>query len=300
LAGYIWVNRSRAFTARFFRERWGEVWRGVAEAPVHPHPQCWPENGVSVCWLGHATVLIKFYGVYILTDPVFSRRIGLDLRVGVVGPKRFVAPALRFQQLPHIDVLLLSHAHLDHMDLPTLRRFRQAPFTVTARATADLLADTPLRQAAELGWGDKVTWRGPEGELHIEAFAVKHWGARWRRDRHRGYNGYLLSREGRILIYAGDTAYTPSFAGLRSRGPFELAIMPIAAYNPWVWNHCTPEQALSMADQAGARYLLPVHHQTFKLSDEPMTEPIERMQAALRHEAGRLAVKQIGESFFIT
>jgi L-ascorbate metabolism protein UlaG (beta-lactamase superfamily) len=299
LAGYVWVNRSRAFTARFVRERWAEARRPVATAPVLPQPHFWPENRVLLCWLGHATMLIDFYGVRILTDPVFSRRIGLDLGVVVLGPKRFIAPALRLEQLPAIDILLLSHAHMDHLDLPPLRRFKRAPFTVTARATADLLAGTPMKQATELGWGDKITWQGTKGEVQIQAFEVKHWGARWRSDRHRGYNGYLLAREGRMLIFGGDTAYTPRFAALRSRGPFELAIMPIAGYNPWLWNHCTPEQALRMADQAGARYLVPVHHQTFKLSDEPMNEPMERMQVALRHEADRLALKKIGESFSV-
>jgi L-ascorbate metabolism protein UlaG (beta-lactamase superfamily) len=99
------------------------------------------------------------------------------------------------------------------------------------------------------------------------------------------------------LLFGGDTAQTPAFARLKSSGPYLAAIMPIGAYQPWIWNHCTPEQALAMADAAGARYILPVHHQTFKLSDEPPLEPIERLQAALQEEPERLALRQIGETF---
>ena len=123
------------------------------------------------------------------------------------------------------------------------------------------------------------------------------WGQRWPSEMSRGYNGYVLRREGKAILFAGDTAHTPLFAELRSRGPFEAAIMPIGAYQPWIWNHCSPEQALAMANAARARYLVPVHHQTFRLSEEPMGEPIERLAAALEHEPERLALRKIGESF---
>lgn len=244
-------------------------------------------------------MLINFEGLTILTDPVFSQRIGLDLWLGVLGPKRFVAPPLAIEELPTIDVVVLSHAHLDHLDLPTLTQLAPPAFALTAPATSDLLVSTPLRQATELRWGERTVYRGPKGDLEIEAFEVKHWGARWRRDTYRGYNGYVLSRNGKTLIFTGDTAYTSQFAGLRSRGPFEVAIMPIAAYRPWIRNHCTPEEAVSMANEAGARYLVPVHHSTFKLSEEPMTEPMERLQAALKHEPERIALQRTGETFAV-
>src|SRR5260370_30293070 len=194
-------------------------------------------------------------------------------------------------ELPPIDVLLLSHAHMDHFDLPTLQQFNAETPVVTARLTRDIFASTRLRNITEIGWNERTTFRDGKGELEIEAVEVKHWGRRWPSDLNRGYNGYVLRREGKALIFAGDTARTEAFKGLRGRGPFEAAIMPIGAYRPWIWNHCTPEEALEMANWAGARYIVPMHHQTFRLSDEPMNEPIERLGTAVAKELERLAAR---------
>jgi L-ascorbate metabolism protein UlaG (beta-lactamase superfamily) len=223
--------------------------------------------------------------------------VGISLGLGTAGPKRYIAPALQAKELPPIDVLLLSHAHMDHMDLPTLSHFKSDTFTVTARTTVDVLQSTRLKRLTELGWNERVTFKGTQGELEIQAVEVKHWGARWPSERPRGYNGYILLREERAILFAGDTALTPALGQLHSQGPFDLAIMPIGAYQPWIWNHCTPEQALEMANKASANYILPVHHQTFRLSDEPMSEPIERLQTALQKEPERLALRNPGETF---
>jgi len=266
-------------------------------APVKPTPFKWSDNQVSLAWLGHTSVLINFYGIHILTDPALGKRIGVSLGPGTVGPKRYIAPALDVKELPPIDVLLLSHAHMDHMDVPTLRRFDSGTFTVSAKATDDVLASASLKKITELSWNDRLTFRNKLGELQIEAIEVKHWGQRWPSERVRGYNGYILRREGKAILFGGDTARTSLFSDVRSRGPFKAAIMPIGAYQPWIWNHCTPEQALEMANAAGAEYLLPVHHQTFRLSDEPMNEPIHRLEAALEREPERLALRRVGETF---
>jgi L-ascorbate metabolism protein UlaG (beta-lactamase superfamily) len=116
---------------------------------------------------------------------------------------------------------------------------------------------------------------------------------------HRGYNGYLLERNGRRILFAGDTALTNSFAELRQDGRIDLAIMSIAAYNPWIRSHCTPEQAIEMANAAGAQFIMPVHHQTFRLSFEPLREPIERFKAALKDTPARIALREIGETFVL-
>lgn len=244
-------------------------------------------------------MLLNFFGVTVLTDPVLFPRIGIRLPFFTIGPKRLTKPALQFRDLPPIDLILLSHAHFDHIDTRTLHRFGRRTQVVTAPRTRDLLRGTKLRDINELRWGETTEVRVAEGSLLVRAFRVNHWGARLRRDTHRGYNGYVLERNGRRVIFAGDTALTNSFAELRDGRPYHLAIIGIGAYQPWIRSHCTPEQAIAMADAAGARYLLPVHHQTFKLSFEPFREPIERFTAALRDEPERIALREIGETFVL-
>jgi L-ascorbate metabolism protein UlaG (beta-lactamase superfamily) len=136
-----------------------------------------------------------------------------------------------------------------------------------------------------------------KGTIAIRAFQVKHWGARKQRDDYRGYNGYIMERNGRRILFAGDTAMTDSFAELQQ--PIDLAIMSIGAYNPWIHSHCTPEQAVEMATAAGAQFIMPVHHQTFRLSFEPLHESIERFQAILRNTPERIALREIGETFVL-
>ena len=297
LGAVYWVSTSKRRAARVLRTLIADARRPILAAPTKPTPNCWSDNQISLAWLGHSTVLINFYGIRILTDPAFGSRIGVSLGLGTAGPKRYVAPALRLSELPPIDVLLLSHAHMDHMDLPSLGFFPKQTFTVSAADTTDVIASSGLKQTTELRWGDRTRFQSANGDLEIEAFEVKHWGQRWPSERIRGYNGYVLRREGKTLLFGGDTAHTPLFSNLRSHGPFSAAIMPIGAYDPWIWNHCTPEQAVEMADVAGAQFIVPIHHQTFRLSNEPMTQPIERFEAALQKEPARVAVRQIGETF---
>jgi L-ascorbate metabolism protein UlaG (beta-lactamase superfamily) len=165
-----------------------------------------------------------------------------------------------------------------------------------AKATSDLLPRGYYSSVTELGWNESATIATPRGEVLVRAIEVKHWGARLQRDTYRGYNGFILEREGRRLLIGGDTASTPLFQGHRRFGPFDAAIMPIGAYDPWIRNHCTPEQAVTMADAARARLFIPIHHQSFRLSREPVNEPIERAQSALAAEADRLALRAIGET----
>lgn len=299
-AGGGWLGWSQSRGARWLRRIIADSGRAVTPAPVKPDPAGWSDNAVTICWIGHATVLINFYGLRILTDPTLGNRCGVDLGVGTAGPKRHIAPALSLNELPPLDLVLLSHAHMDHLDLASLSKFLGTTPIVTAKNTSDLLAKARTKPPTELGWGDEFTMKTDRGELRIEAIEVKHWGKRWPDEKiARGYNGYLLRREGRVLLFGGDTADTPLFGDLRARGPFDAAIMPIGAYDPWIHSHCTPEQAVAMANAAGAAYIVPVHHQTFKLSDEPMNEPGERIQAALQREPERLALQRIGETFVV-
>lgn len=294
-----WAGTSSSWGARFLRERAGEIGREVPAAPHTPDPSSWDDNAITLAWLGHATVLINFYGMRILTDPTLFLRIGVDVGLGTVGPLRLVRCALDAEALPEIDLVLVSHAHFDHLDTPSLAAVGGRPAAVMAAATSDLLPRRHYSSVTELRWNDTTRVKTPRGDAQVRALEVKHWGARIRRDTHRGYGGFVVEREGRRLLIGGDTAQTAAFRSHRTHGPYEAAVMPVGAYDPWVHNHCTPEEAVRMADAAGARLFVPVHHQSFRLSREPVGEPIERTQEALAKEQDRLAVRELGQTVVI-
>ena len=279
-----------------YLRRIGEgYFRTIPAAPHKPDPRHWRDDQLTLSWLGHATVLLNFFGVWILTDPALRARVGVRVGPLTFGPKRYVAPALRTSELPRLDFILLTHAHMDHLDVGTLRRLRRDVTVITAAATADLLTPMRFRHVIETGWGESRQFDTAHGGLSIEAFRVQHWGARMRNDVHRGFNGYVLERQGRRICVAGDTART-SFTAV-GRKPTDVMVVPIGAYNPWIASHCTPEQAVEMANQARARFVVPVHHQTFRLSWEPMDEPIQRLRRALPE--GRIALSNVGETFVL-
>jgi L-ascorbate metabolism protein UlaG (beta-lactamase superfamily) len=292
-------SRVRRWVKYLWREWAFETFRPIAPAFAKPRPLEWSDARVTLAWLGHATVLINFCGVKILTDPALFPRIGVRLPGFSIGPKRLTAPALTVQELPKIDLILLSHAHFDHLDLQTLRQFDVSTKVVTAPRTSDLLRWTRLRDVTELHWGERISIKTSVGELNIIAFRVKHWGARVQRDEYRGYNGYVLERQGHRIIFGGDTALTESFTELRRYGHVDLAIMSVGCYNPWIRTHCNPEQAVQMANDAGAQFIMPVHHQTFRLSFEPFREPIERFETALHKTPDRIALREIGQTFVL-
>ena len=296
--GFAGVAGLGSFVYRAAPELWKRVSedrkREVLPAPHRPDPKSWGERGLYAAWLGHTTVLLKIDGFTLLTDPVFSTRVGIGLGPVTLGLKRLVAPALGIADLPKIDLVLLSHAHMDHFDLPSLRRLEhRGTAVVTAAKTGDLLRVNRYGSVRELRWGD----RAAIGPLEIGAFQVNHWGARMRNDTYRGYNGYTIEAGRYRVLFGGDTAVTAVFRGLRKARPFDLGIMPVGAYDPWIRAHCTPEQSWQMANDAGVDAFLPVHHQTFALSREPYLEPIERVQAAAGGNADRVAVRRIGEEF---
>ena len=292
--------RVRRWASYLWREAILKSREPIAPAFTKPEPARWSDARVTAAWLGHSTVLINFFGVKILTDPVLFTRIGIRVPfLFTLGPKRLTAPALTFKELPKIDIILLSHAHFDHIDWRTLSQFDSSVNVVTAPRTRDLLRWTRLRNVTELKWNDHASIGISSEITKITATPVKHWGARMQHDDFRGYNGYLIERNNRRILFAGDTAFTASFHELRKHSPIDLAIFAISAYNPWIRSHCTPEQAIEMANDAGARFIMPVHHQTFRLSFEPMREPIERFEAALAKTPERIALREIGETFVL-
>ncbi|MBE7540136.1 MAG: MBL fold metallo-hydrolase [Opitutaceae bacterium] len=277
--------------------------RGVPDAaPFSPQPETWSNSRISGSCLGHSTVLLNFLGTIILTDPVFSQRIGPGFHPFILGPKRYLQPALDRTQTPTPDIIVLSHAHFDHLDLPSLKSFSRETPVVTARSTSDLLIRRGFRNVTELGWGESA-WIPPLSggkPVRFTGLEVAHWGARMVRDEHRGYSAYLMERDGFSVCFAGDTAYTTAFSQLRSlKRPLDLMLMPIGAYDPWIRAHCNPEQAAAMARQAHARSFVPIHQQTFKLSSEPLHEPAQRIRSAWADCPERLQAVDVGATFHV-
>jgi L-ascorbate metabolism protein UlaG (beta-lactamase superfamily) len=164
---------------------------------------------------------------------------------------------------------------------------------IMASQTSDLIRVKRYKKVTELGWGQSAR----VGSALVQAFEVNHWGARMQTDTYRGYNGYLVEINNRRILFAGDTAITDTFRGVKQRNGVDLAIMPIGAYNPWIRVHCNPEQAWRMGNDAGAEYILPVHHSTFHLSREPLNEPIERLLTVAGSRTERVVATGVGQEF---
>ena len=269
------------------RFRWLDQINPPAHAKHKPDLRDWQTRELAACWIGHATVLLRVAGMTVLTDPVLFNKIGLGLGLMTGGPRRRIAPALSLRQLPQLDLILLSHAHFDHLDRPTLQRLPKTVPVITAHHTHDLVRDLGFSRVTELQWGERVQL----GALTVTAQKVQHWGARTFYDHHRGFNAYLIEGDGKRILYGGDTAY---HTGFKTVGKVDLAIFGIGAYDPYITAHATPEQAWAMADHVRADHLLPMHHSTFKLSHEPMHEPIERLMTAAGRLIDRIVTPEIG------
>jgi L-ascorbate metabolism protein UlaG (beta-lactamase superfamily) len=246
----------------------------------------WKSRGFSAVWLGHATVLLRLAGKTIVTDPVLSHRIGVGMGVMTVGPRRLVRAALKADELPKLDLILLSHAHFDHLDRPTLVKLHKSTPVITAAQTGDLVRDLGFTNITELQWGEAARLDG----ITFSATEVKHWGARTFQDTYRGYNGYVLEGNNRRVLYSGDTAYRR----FNDFGGIDLAIFGIAAYDPYIQAHATPEQVWQMFEHVRGRWLLPMHHSTFRLSHESMEEPMQRMLRAAGSASDRVIIRNVG------
>jgi L-ascorbate metabolism protein UlaG (beta-lactamase superfamily) len=282
---------ARQHARRFLGERVREAGTVIPPAPHKPDPSTWSDDQLTVAWLGHATVLINFYGTWLLTDPVLRPRVGVRVAGVTIGPRRLVRPALGIRELPRIDGVLISHSHMDHCDLGTLRRLPRNLHAVVQKGNRDLVRR--FSRVDDLAWGESVEVSG----ARVEAVEVNHWGARRLTDKHRGYGGFLVEKRGRALVFGGDTAFTHAFAQLRHRARIDLAILPIGAYDPWVYAHANPEQSWAMMREMGASYILPMHHSTFRLSREPVGEPIERLNRVAGGDAWRIALREPGETW---
>ncbi|HEX8844500.1 MAG TPA: MBL fold metallo-hydrolase [Pyrinomonadaceae bacterium] len=287
----IYARFARQHARSFLSQRIAEAGRAIAPAPHRPVPSSWTDDALTVAWLGHATVLINFYGTWLLTDPALRPHVGVNVAGLTIGPRRLVRPALSLKELPPLDAVLISHAHMDHCDMGTLRRLPRNMRAVVQRGNLDLVRR--FRQVHELDWGEAAEING----ARVEAIRVNHWGARKLTDKNRGYGGFLISKGGRALVFGGDTAYTNAFAPLRHRAQIDLAILPVGGYNPYIQAHANPEQAWTMRREMNATYILPMHHSTFRLSREPVKEPVERLLKAAGEERWRIALTEPGQTW---
>jgi len=281
----------------------------LSEADVKPTPELWKDTEINIAWIGHSTMLINFYGTIILTDPVLFERIGVYFLGLVFGPNRYSLPALEFDEVPKPDLVLLSHAHMDHMDYKTLVNFTDKfpgeIDCITAYNTSDVVADLDWKSLAELDWGDEKQLLG----IKFKAFEVKHFGWRfpWEKDRSKGYmidgrsyNAYLLEKNGKRILFGGDMAYSDKLIGVMDE-PVDIAMMPIGAYNPWRHNHCNPEEALIMAsEQIGAKYFIPMHCNTFKQGIEPIDEPLTWLMNSHEKYNIKVGLNNIGSTFTLS
>lgn len=284
---------ARQHARRFLSERFAEAGKPIIPAKHRPKPASWDDDSLTVAWLGHATVLINFFGTWLLTDPALRPHVGVRVAGMTIGPRRIVMPALSVKELPPLDAILLSHAHMDHSDLGTLRSIPRRTEAVVQHGNSDLVRR--FRRVHALSWGETVEIAG----ARIESIRVNHWGARSLTDKHRGYGGFLITKRNRALVFGGDTAYTNAFASLRTRARIDLAILPIGGYDPYIHAHANPEQAWAMRREMNATYILPMHHSTFRLSREPVKEPVKRLLTAAGNESWRVALTEPGETWTI-
>lgn len=282
---------ARQHAGRFVGQRIAESRVPIANPPHRPRPETWSDDRLTISWLGHATVLINLYGTWLLTDPALRSHVGVNVAGLTLGPRRLVQPALAIDDLPPLDAVLVSHAHMDHCDLGTLRRLPRRTRAIVQRGNLDLVRR--FRGATQLAWGEAIEIQG----ARIEAVEVNHWGARKLTDKHRGYGGFLITKNNRSIVFGGDTAYTNAFAKLGRRARIDVAVLPIGAYNPYIYAHASPEQSWAMRREMRARFIVPIHHSTFQLSREPAGEPIARMFAAAGRERWRVAISEIGETW---
>jgi L-ascorbate metabolism protein UlaG (beta-lactamase superfamily) len=252
-------------------------------------PARWPKGALTIANLGHSTLLMNFFGVRVITDPSLFEQVGLNLGPLTIGPHRLARAPLNPPQLQQIDLILITHAHMDHLDLRSLRALPKSAVVVACRGCATLIAPLGYSDVRELQWGERTTVNG----LTVTAMGANHWGKRWPWGRTYGFNSYLLEKSGHRMLLACDSAMTHLFAALYENPP-QIAAFSIGAYDPWIWNHADPEQVWTMFGQTGAYYLVPLHWGTFRLSKEPMDEPLRRLIAAAGPDSNRIVLRQIG------
>ena len=272
--------------------------------PVQPHrpPRPSGPDEMVVTFIGHATFLIQTSGGNLLTDPMYSQRAS-PLRVA--GPRRVAAPGVEFDDLPQIDLVLLSHNHYDHCDLPTLRALegRFHPRLITPLGNGRLVRSAGVHRVEELDWWQQAA----PASLHVTLVPAQHFSARGPFDRNRAlWGGFIIESGSLRIFFAGDSGYGDHFAEIRERfAPIDLALLPIGAYEPrWFMKdvHMDPEEAVQAHLDLGANRSIGMHFGTFQLTTEGIADPVKGLDKALQAEeipSSWFQVLEFGESLRI-
>ena len=243
--------------------------KGEAISPVFPKVK---RNEFGITWIGHASFLIQTRGKNILIDPNWAKWLKIVKRVKV--------PGLKIHELPEIDLVLVTHAHFDHLDRKTLREIAEDQPVIVPFEVGNLVHDLGFRSVHELDY-----WQSYQhGPVKITLTPAHHWGARMLHDSHRGFGGFVIEVGGRCIYHCGDTAYFDGFKEIGKRFPIDVALMPIGAYDPPSGRdvHMNPEEALLAFQDLGAKKMVPMHYGSFRLSFEPLSEPPDRLMACAR------------------
>jgi L-ascorbate metabolism protein UlaG (beta-lactamase superfamily) len=279
------MDKTRREVRQWQRTRRPEPWPAHIEDAILPPPGRTAHDRISVTFVGHSTFLLQIAGVCVLTDPIWSDRCS---PVSFAGPRRARRPGQSLDALPGVDLLLVSHNHYDHMDLPTLRdvQSRWAPRAVTGLGNARHLAKAGIRSAVELDW-----WQSTElTDAQVTYVPAQHFSSRGLHDRNRClWGGFIVEARGAVVYFAGDSGYCPHFAEISRRFPrIDLALIPIGAYEPrWFTRqqHVDPEEAVRAHLDLNARRSIGMHFGTFQLTDEAIDAPVRALRQA-RARAG--------------
>ena len=250
--------------------------------PARVPPAAAQRGEMLVTLVGHSTVLIQVEGCNILTDPMFSDRAS---PFSFLGPQRARAPGIAFDDLPRIDLVLLSHNHYDHLDLPTLRRLRdrRPPVILTGLGNARLLKRHGIESVIELDWWQACT---PAEGIDVTYVPAQHWSSRTPFDRRRAlWGGHVVETAAGRLFFAGDTGYGPHLKEIGRLFEPDIALLPIGAYEPrWFMSaqHMNPADAVQAHHDLGAPLSLGIHWGTFQLTDEAIDAPLRALVEARR------------------
>ena len=259
-------------------------WPDWVQTPRFAPPPARVDEGIRITFINHASVLVQLGGKNILTDPVWSERVG---PLSWLGPKRHKRVGVAFERLPRIDAVLISHNHYDHLDIPTLRRLsrRDRPVVFAGLGTAALLRRYDIAQGHDLDW-----WQSQDlGKVRITFTPAQHWSTRGLGDKNVNLWGSFYIVEGKHRVYfAGDTGRGKHFATIRQRlGAPSVALLPIGAYLPrwFMWpQHINPEEAVLAHRALGANRSVGIHWGTFKQADEGLNAPVKDLaKARLKH-----------------